>query len=108
MADTKEQNDPNDTNRIAPRSVDPEHRDKVGGDAEQSTSDDRGRSVRRDDEIGFASSRNVEGRVLVRSIEKDDCPSATITLRHAHLSGRRSGRGTRRRKPSATAGAEGR
>ena len=61
MADTKDQNDPNDTNRIAPRSVDPEHRDKVGGDADQATSDDRGRSIRREPIVVEADGGDISG-----------------------------------------------
>lgn len=47
MADNTDRNDELDTNRIAPRSVDPEHRDKVGGDDNAETSDDRNRTRRR-------------------------------------------------------------
>jgi hypothetical protein len=61
MANTKEQHDPNDTNRIAPRSVDPEHRDKVGGDADQATSDDRGPSVRREPVVVEADGGDISG-----------------------------------------------
>ena len=38
MADTKDRKDQDDHTRIAPRSVDPEHRDKVGGDTDPSSS----------------------------------------------------------------------
>jgi hypothetical protein len=61
MADTKDQVDPNDTNRIAPRSVDPEHRDKVGGDDDQATSDDRGRSLRREPTVVEADGGDISG-----------------------------------------------
>jgi hypothetical protein len=59
MADTKDQN--HDANRVAPRTVDPEHRDKVGGDADQSTSDDRGRSRRREPEVVEADGGDIAG-----------------------------------------------
>ena len=61
MADINDQNDPTDTNRIAPRSVDPEHRDKVGGDAEPSTTGDRGRSVRREPVVVEADGGDIAG-----------------------------------------------
>lgn len=59
MADIKDQTDPADTNRIAPRSVDPEHRDKVGGDDEPSTTGDRGR--RREPIVVEADGGDVAG-----------------------------------------------
>ena len=59
MADTKDQN--NDANRVAPRTVDPEHRDKIGGDADQSTSDDRGRSIRREPVVVEADGGDIAG-----------------------------------------------
>jgi hypothetical protein len=61
MANTKDQQDPNDTNRIAPRSVDPEHRDKVGGDSDQATSDDRGPSLRPDPVVVEADGGDISG-----------------------------------------------
>jgi hypothetical protein len=62
MADTNDhdRDDQNDTNRIAPRSVPPEHRDKVGSD-DASTSDDRGRSVRREPVIVEADGGDSAG-----------------------------------------------
>ena len=59
MADTKNPND--DANRVAPRTVDPEHRDKIGGDADQSTSDDRGRSIRREPVVVEADGGDIAG-----------------------------------------------
>jgi hypothetical protein len=59
MADTKNPND--DANRVAPRTVDPEHRDKIGSDADQSTSDDRGRSIRREPVVVEADGGDIAG-----------------------------------------------
>lgn len=61
MADSNERQDQDDTNRIAPRSVDPEHRDKVGSDADPSTTDDRGRSRRRDPVVVEADGGDIAG-----------------------------------------------
>ena len=61
MADTKDLNDPKDAQRVAPRSVDPEHRDKVGGDSDQTTTDDRGRSRRRDPIVVEADGGDISG-----------------------------------------------
>lgn len=71
MADTTDRNDrheedakdnPNDLNRLTPRSVDPEHRDSVGGvDAEQSTSSDRGRSIRREPTVRESDGGDIAG-----------------------------------------------
>lgn len=61
MADTKDRKDQTDPdpNRIAPRSVDPEHRDTIGGDSSQSTSHDRGR--RRDPATAEADGGDISG-----------------------------------------------
>ncbi len=61
MADTNDRTDQDDTNRIAPRGVDPEHRDKVGGDTNPSTSDDSGRSRRRDPVVVEADGGDIAG-----------------------------------------------
>jgi hypothetical protein len=61
MADTKDPQEPNDTNRIAPRSVEAEHRDKVGGDSDPATTDDRGRSVRREPVVVEADGGDISG-----------------------------------------------
>jgi hypothetical protein len=59
MADTTDRKDQDDTTRIAPRSVDPEHRDKVGGDTDPSTSSARGR--RREPEVVEADGGDIGG-----------------------------------------------
>ena len=61
MADPKNRTDQDDDTRIAPRSVDPEHRDKVGAAADASTSDDRGRTVRREPEVVEAEGGDIGG-----------------------------------------------
>ncbi|HUE89192.1 MAG TPA: hypothetical protein VMO26_24195 [Vicinamibacterales bacterium] len=61
MADTTDRKDQDDSTRIAPRSVDPQHRDKVGSDADQSTSDDRGRRVRREPDVVEADGGDIAG-----------------------------------------------
>ena len=61
MAKKKDRDDQDDTTRIAPRSVDPAHRDKIGGDADKSTSDDHGRTVRRDPEVVEADGGDIGG-----------------------------------------------
>ncbi len=61
MADTNDRTEQDDTNRIAPRSVDPEHRDKVGGDSDPSTSDDRGSARRRDPVVVEADGGDIAG-----------------------------------------------
>jgi len=61
MANTKDLNDPNDANRISPRSVDPEHRDKVGSDRDQATANDRDRTRRRDPAVVEADGGDIAG-----------------------------------------------
>jgi hypothetical protein len=61
MADSKNPTDPDDSTRIAPRSVDPEHRDKVGGDNDTSTTDDRRRRVRRVRDVVEADGGDIAG-----------------------------------------------
>jgi len=70
MADTTNRNDrddeaqdnPNDVNRLTPRSVDPELRDSVGGDSSgQTTGPGSGRSIRPDPIVTENSGGDIAG-----------------------------------------------
>jgi hypothetical protein len=70
MADTTDRNErhdeaednPKDLNRLTPRSVDPEHRDSVGGASTgQATSSDSGRSIRPDPIVEETAGGDIAG-----------------------------------------------
>lgn len=67
MADNTNRKDddkdnPADLHRITPQSVEPEHRDSVGGaESDQARSNDRGRSIRREPRVDDAGGGDIAG-----------------------------------------------
>lgn len=61
MALKKNRKNPDDTVHVTPRSVDPEHRDKIGGNADKSSSDDQGPTIRREPEVVEADGGDIGG-----------------------------------------------